>query len=266
MKIFEIENFLLEDRSDYIKQNAKQVDKITAAAEREKKDGTYSGTTDINSILNKLKTADPLNGENIVWIARMYGDQQFRLEDLNRLKDNLRLFFKNKAKIQNKDLNSYGNLQQLYSVIEPFKVPEDPEQEEFLSGIDGAGSAVGALESLVKVPNTKVLINTPTFVVTIPENLKASKQLCTIGGNTEWCTQHTDEYNKYSGQGPLYVLAAIKGGKVKKWQFHVESNQYMDRNDFKISKADINFLSSIPAYTQFLNYLIKKHYGKYLAV
>ena len=117
---------------------------------------------------------------------------------------------------------------------------------------------------MAAIPKTRVLIKTPNFLVTIPETLDSSKALCKLHGKTEWCTQNTDNFKDYSSQGPLYVIAVKKGNTVKKYQFHVPTEQYKDKDDQDLSTQDIALLSSIPEYTKFLNYLIKKHYGKYL--
>lgn len=254
MKIREIESILLEDRSDYIKQQKQFVDSITNAVEA---DRNYKGPTDIDAILNQLKTADPLNGANIVWIARMYANGQFKLEDLGRIKSYLSSFFKNRAKIQNKDLNSYKNLDQLYDVVNALSSSED-----------STGVQSDVLKQFTTIPDVEVVINSPNFVVVVPKTYQASRKLVEIGltpaqVENSWCTRNSNMFKQYSAQGPLYVIATVQGGKLQKWQFHVESDQYKNVRDTDISKQDISLLSSIPEYTKFLNYLIKVHYGKY---
>lgn len=257
MKIMEIYRAIFENRLDWVVQNLGQ--KITAAAE---KDSFYRGNKDPQSVVEELVKADPTNGNNIVWISRQYSNGQFRMEDLERVRNNLELFMANKNKLANRDLNSYPDMRALQAAIEPFKPAEDPEAQEFLGGL--AGESKGKLEDLASIPKTRVLIKSPNILVTVPETLDASKALCKLHGKTEWCTQNTDMFNQYSGQGPLYVIAVKKGNTIKKYQYHVPSEQYKDKNDNDLSDEDIALLSSIPEYTKFLNYLIKKHYGKYL--
>jgi hypothetical protein len=67
-------------------------------------------------------------------------------------------------------------------------------------------------------------------------------------------------FNHYHDQGDLIIIIAKIGEKIRKWQLHYESNQFMDERDQEISQADIKLLSKIPEYTEFLNTLIKKHY------
>lgn len=59
---------------------------------------------------------------------------------------------------------------------------------------------------------------------------------CELGKGTEWCTSSTEAQNyfwDYATDGPLYVILTDKMGK---FQFHFESNQFMDVHDDPISK------------------------------
>jgi hypothetical protein len=58
--------------------------------------------------------------------------------------------------------------------------------------------------------------------------------------------------------------AGLAGANERKWQIHYESGQFMDERNQPINQTDIALLSKIPAYTDFLNCLIVKYYGKYL--
>jgi hypothetical protein len=71
--------------------------------------------------------------------------------------------------------------------------------------------------------------NTPEWKVVIPKTHAAS---CYFGRNTEWCTTATDDpqyFDEYSDAGPLYILLQKKTNK--RWQFHIESEQFMNEND-----------------------------------
>jgi hypothetical protein len=67
-------------------------------------------------------------------------------------------------------------------------------------------------------------------------------------------------FDQYNEGGKLYIIIAKQGGKDRKFQLHVEHDQFMDERDQAVSKADIKFLSSFDEYTKFLNMMIKKHY------
>lgn len=258
MRISEVYRSLLENRQDWVVQNLGR--KLEDAAT---KDTFYRGERSAPAIVAALVAADPERGNNIVWIARQYAAGQFRMEDLERLRGNLELFAANKNRMTNRDLNAYKTMRDLLAAVEPFKPQEDSDEQEFLGGLQ-TGATGDKLSDLASIKGSRVLIHTPNILITIPETLDASRALCKLHGKTEWCTQNTDMFNQYSAQGPLYVIAVKSGSIIKKFQFHVPTEQYKDKDDADIDQNDIAMLSKIPEYTKFLNYLIKKEYGKYL--
>jgi hypothetical protein len=168
------------------------------------------------------------------------------MEDLSRIKKDLETFFKHRNKIQNKDINSYSSLNNLYDVVEPL---EDDKEEV------SKRQTTKALKS----KEADVIIDSPNFKVIVPKTEKAS---CLYGAGTKWCTagKGDNAFAQYHSQGPLYIIIAGD----KKFQLHYESDSFMDARDQAVSKKDIEYLSKFPQYTIFLNMLIDKHYSKYL--
>jgi hypothetical protein len=75
----------------------------------------------------------------------------------------------------------------------------------------------------------ELVYNTPEWKVVIPKTHAAS---CYFGRNTKWCTISKDDssyFNDYSKKGPLHIILQKKTNK--RWQFHFESEQFMDEND-----------------------------------
>ena len=242
MKINEI-ICLLEDRAEFIATQMKS--KIEAAAQQDL--GHPVNSVDV---VNKLKQADPdPQGKNLQFIANMYVRQQFKLEDLARLRDSISKFLKMRNTLQIKDLNQFKDLNQLYDII-------DTEEEQ-----PAAPSAKQQTRD-VKA-NADRLIDTPNFKVIVPRTEEAS---CLYGAGTKWCTagKESNQFQNYASKGDLYIIMANLGGKARKFQLHMEEDSFMNERDIAISKPDIAALSKIPEYTQFLNFLIKKYYGKYL--
>jgi hypothetical protein len=98
----------------------------------------------------------------------------------------------------------------------------------------------------------ELVYNTPEWKVVIPKTHAAS---CYFGKNTEWCTTATDNsdyFDEYSEDGPLYIILQKKTNK--RWQFHFESEQYMDEND-----EGINFIGFFMKYPQ-----LSKVFSKYI--
>lgn len=91
--------------------------------------------------------------------------------------------------------------------------------------------------------------------VVIPKSYEAS---CYWGQGTEWCTatRETDEWYKYySKQGPLFININKQNGE--KYQFHFESEQFMDKDDISI---DYPILDNINASEN-----LKEFYKSYFA-
>ena len=68
------------------------------------------------------------------------------------------------------------------------------------------------------------------WVVYIPETYAAS---CKLGQGTSWCTASTessDYYDDYTEDGPLYIIINKKD-KNEKYQFHFETDSFMDIDD-----------------------------------
>lgn len=252
MKLAELLNpigFLLEDRSEY----AAEVfgTKLLAA-----QDADSSAKQKLSAIaLVKLlrDKIDPTKTkQHIVWIAKMYANKQFRLEDVARLKSDLTLFDKVRSKLKNKDLNQYKTLGDLYDALSPF---ENTPEEDLLSN----KAKIAAVKS-----DVKVFIDEPDFKVVIPETHEAS---CFYGAGTKWCTTGHDSketFDDYSAKGPLFILLTKLNGKNRKFQLHYEDEQFMNEKDQPVNQTEIEALSKLPGYTKFLNKLIKKHYHPHI--
>jgi hypothetical protein len=196
------------------------------------------------------KVAAKLSGpadKYLVWIARMYTTGQFKLEDISRIRGEIITFEKNLGEIQNKDLNSYKTLNDLYNVTDKFAAKEaEPEVKK------DEPEAEKDVEWLIYTPNYKALI---------PKSEEAS---CKYGLGTRWCTAATGGYNhykSYASRGDLVIIMCKIDGKTRKFQFHFETHSFMDERDQKATKEDIKGLSKHPEHVKLLHMLIDKHLG-----
>jgi len=86
-----------------------------------------------------------------------------------------------------------------------------------------------------KVPELDVVYETDRMAVMIPNSKDAS---CFIGKGTKWCTSAEVSDNawwEYAQSDPLYAVITDKLGK---FQFHFQTDQYMDVNDRYIEDSD----------------------------
>ena len=175
------------------------------------------------------------------WVLKLYKDKSPRLvEDLYKLKNNngdgyFDIFLRAKERrmlrgVQG-DLFKYKSIAELGSFIETLDI------DTILGRTKGEQSSdVNSAASNIEVP-----YEDDVWKVVIPKSYEAS---CYWGNGTRWCTatRESDEwYNHYSEQGPLYILIDKK--TKDKYQFHFESDQFMNKQDIDI---DFPFADEIP--------------------
>ena len=150
------------------------------------------------------------------WLLNLYQKGALKNEDLYKAKDYLSTFVKFNAKINQKDINKYSSLPELYKTIEPFIA--NPEQttsksDEVRKIKEGAQKVYEDAKWLVIVPHTQ----------------EAS---CYYGKGTQWCTAadvSDNMFDYYNEKGNLYIN--ILKGTNTKYQFHFETNSFMDEHD-----------------------------------
>ena len=219
MKLSDIVDLLFEGaREDFV------VKQLGAQLEKRHED-ELNKKAPADQIANLLSKADPSkNKQYLQWIARMYISKQFRLEDVVRLRGDLEEYERVKSKLQNKDINSFKNLGDLYNTLEPFKeqdVVSNKEQERRFEA------------DLFKKRESEIFYNGATLKIIIPHTERAS---CYFGRGTKWCTaaKNENKFDHYNEEGPLYIIICKDG---KKFQFHFgsEGNQFMDARDQEVN-------------------------------
>lgn len=201
-----------------------------------------------SDVLDKLKRADPTGDhyKYLQWIVNMYVKQQFKLEDVPRLKRDLGEFKRVRSKLDQRDINRYKNLPELYAALEPFKdvdVTSNREQDRALE------------RHLIATGQAKILSTDPKVI-----ELHSKEAAMFYGRGTKWCTA-AEENNMfsfyYSGHdeydielyddeadvGPLYVII-LDGAK---YQFHPASLQVMDAQDQPVAQATFVKMLEVPA-------------------
>ena len=207
------------------------------------------------AVITQLLQADPMKGKFLQFIVRMYVAQEFKMEDIPQLRQDLTRFKQIAKKLdpKDRDINRYPDLRTLYTVL---RTMEEVPDEELLS--KRQSKIVGQDDYEVVFDSGK------TFKVFIPRSRNAA---CALGSGTRWCTaadSASNMYDEYAKEDDLYVINVMQGGNLRKFQLHFQAGQFMDEDDKDLSEADIKFLSQVPAYTEFLNMLIQRYYGPYM--
>jgi len=206
-------------------------------------------------------------GEYTNWIIRNFNklnsneQYRFRIEDFAEVNENLLFFHKYKNKLPLKwnkyernlsqspqyynlrDINSYGTISNpdgfydLYLILKEFKITELPLKDP---------------AELKK--EIKTVFDNEFWGVYVPLSKESS---CSLGSGTRWCTASRGDYNRfqyYSEQGELIIIFDKKNNE--KYQFHLESEQFMDKDDNQIDL--VSFLNENPDLSKVLNDYIEK--------
>ena len=175
------------------------------------------------------------------WVLKLYKNKSPRLaEDLYKLKTRegdgyIDIF--NRAKERRMLRGVEGDLFKYKSIADLGTFIETLDIDTILGRTKGEQSSdVNSAASNIEVP-----YEDNEWKVIIPKSYDAS---CYWGNGTKWCTatrETSDWYERYSSEGPLYII--INKKTKDKYQFHFESDQFMDKNDIDI---DFPFADNIP--------------------
>jgi hypothetical protein len=173
------------------------------------------------SILN----ADPTNKKiYLQWIINQVfnmGNDRLYDEDLYKVTDALIIYDRIKRQFSKKDINQYKTYRELVN------------EADNLSD-NKSGKEIKKDEMKKALEQSKIVYKGSDGSIIIPYTKEAS---CILGRGTKWCTAATGSKNffqAYNKDGPLYVIEY----KSKKYQFHLESNSYMDERDYEINEDE----------------------------
>jgi len=266
------ENLLLEYREAKVQgilNNKNKMDKLAGAAQQDSSANSFITNEPASDqslkhpaepVLRKLAEYDPTNNSMYLnWLVDRYGQNDFRLEDQQRIEDALKNFHKYKNRLDKKDINQYDSLSDVSQTVRPLaQADEDPSERQ---------KRLRTKRGEYKEGEVKTIIDSSNLKVEQPLSQAAMNHICSQeGSEVEWCTVtgKGEQFDRYNSDGNIYQITAFPGtNRVRKFLVHVESEQFMDEKDKPIDRGDIDFLSAIPEYADFLNMLIKKHYSKY---
>lgn len=197
-------------------------------------------------IVKALMEIDPTKGKYTQYLAKAYAKGEFRFEDENRVRNALVEFDKKKKVLQNKDINQYKTLYDLYDAVET--APElEKSKKEAKRELKREGT-----ELVLKGDNILIL------------NLKTPEAACYYGAGTKWCTASKNNpsiFLNYVKEGPIFlIMVKDANGNTRKFQLHYSSGQVMNEKDQPITKNEIKLLSNYPEWYEFIDMLTKNHW------
>jgi len=273
--------FVFEAKGDRIlapSQWPKMVELIKAGAKVDpSRDIEWTEDDEMNRFIAKeLISMDPTkNGAYEVAIVKWYGSGQFHLEDAETV--TLFLTQYDSLKKRRKLPPELTDILKLSFNDVKDKVGEiiRKDREAALAAQRGVAQSKG---EMVGIDRGELIMQEGNFKVFRPLNKDQGRNVCKMpqdavyGQNvswsddpgTQWCTASENQFNYYSKQGPLYVIILNDGdaASMRSFQFHYETNSFMNEQDRNLTEQDIELLSQYPGYTKFLNMMIKEHYGE----
>lgn len=169
----------------------------------------------------KLYEKNPKQTMNELQLLNIDGNINI-LQMFQRLKD-LNILTNNSA-----DIGRYSSIRELYTVVKMF----DPSD---LEGDNTERKKRLMRPEFIEARNDiDKLYEDNEWLVVSPKSYEASVYW---GHGTSWCTAYKDQrvyYDNYSRQGRLYINIDKRDGS--KFQFHFESDSFMDQYDHEIEK------------------------------
>jgi hypothetical protein len=225
------ESILLEDRLQYLKDNTKKLSTDHDTT------GTHKETADI--VQHLADHGDPTkNKQHTQFAVGLYRSKAIRQEDAPRLKEALSNFDKYKGKLnpEEKQLTTknYPSISHIEDKIAPHL---------------GTMASKKEAQKTLEQPGHKLVHEDDKIKIFHLSDKEASKNI--YGGGhqrggtgTSWCTAARSDdnmFDHYAKQGKMHVVHRKSDGAV--FQYHADSNQFMDHKDNEISHEDFKSIA-----------------------
>lgn len=182
-------------------------------------------------------------GKYAKWLLNLFKNNRLLLEDLYKAREYIPVFDKSAKmnKLSNKDLNHYKSLSDMFMAIRPFiKIESKTEKIQ-----------------KIKEDEAEKLYEDLFFTVIYPKTKAAS---ILYGKGTQWCTaaKKYNNFSHYHRMGKLYIVIDRYSGK--KYQFHKETDSYMNEYDRQLLNIDSEYsvLAEIKATSGLIDFFKKE--------
>ena len=182
----------------------------------------------------QIVAADPTSGDDKMgkyskWLLALYTNGNLKLEDLYKATQYLTTFHKYKNKLDKKDIGQYKSLPELFNSVSPY--------------LDNTQAASHKEEIRQIKQDAEKVYEDDEWLVIVPHTEAAAIE---YGKGTQWCTAATGSWNyfeDYNNEGFLYININKKTGR--KYQFHFESQSFMDETDSSVDMYGIGLSSQL---------------------
>jgi len=190
-------------------------------------------------IISKIEEVDPsINKQYVQWICKQYISGVLKVEDLYKVTEPLIIFqkFKNRLPQEKRDINKL-TIFDLHDIEEQISKPQlnnknnNESKEQF-------------------GPDVKVWYNGPLGYLITPLTKEAAKK---YSKGTRWCTgaenENANKFDDYNSSGSLFIWKDKNG---EKYQFSIDSNEYVDSHDEPIDDETILVFKKHPVLKELL--------------
>lgn len=191
-----------------------------------------------DSMFDQLIALDPTYNPNRdklgtygKWILNLFNKGRLKEEDFYKVPDYLAEFERKKKGMQNKDIGQFKSLGELATTLANTGEVELTQRQKDRQ-----------LQKQVRqaIKDADLVFEDSNWEVYIPHTFEADRALSQLRNNraNHWCTAASQRYfDSYTAKGELYVL--IRKSDNEHFQFHFETEQYMDNEDSLISLIDL---------------------------
>lgn len=192
-------------------------------------------------------------GQYSKWLLFLFRKRKLRKEDLYKAKEYLTVY--QELKNQNilprnlRDIGKISSLPELYVLNSKFGGTGQVKDDESYLLND---------RFFINSGQAELFFENKRWMIIIPKSFEASKfYACT----SQWCTRFPENYQHYTKDGPLYIIIdkmkLNQNDATKRYQFHFESNQFMNMNDSQINVGE--FFRNNPSVADALSEAISKY-------
>ena len=181
-------------------------------------------TIDLGPVLGGEKTIVGIVSNPLIFST--YGE----LDNIGHITDVIKRFDQNKKQLKNKDIMQFKSVEEVDNYLN-----NDYNYNELTDRQRLRQTQKNVRNTDVDKDATKVFENS-MWEVWVPNTYEAS---CKLGQGTQWCTATTstrDYFDSYTNDGKLYIN--INKSTGDKYQFHFESESFMDEDDEEIDVED----------------------------
>ena len=169
-------------------------------------------------------------GKYCKWLLNIYRKGTFKEGDFNEAVRLLPIYDRYKNVVPVRDIMTLNSMGELYRVVQPYM-----EGDKATSKSDAARKIKNGAEKVYEDDK---------WLIVIPHTKEAA---ILYGKNTQWCTaaeKSENMFDYYDEKGPLYVN--IDKANNRKYQFHLETYQFMDEKDEPIVGDNLDEKPTIP--------------------